>query len=377
MADAQNSVTAWDADGNPVASSGSISVQGPTAWDASGNPVQSGVNTPAPQPAPTAPRATLAGIPLPHIQVLEQAGKALANTSLGRKVSAVGDWLNKPENQMALSQIGVPDLEAVEGVGQTVKNALSPVSNAVSGAKDVAEQAVKGEGIAQPAAQGALRSGVQGATDLATTQPASLRTIAEEPIAQLDSSAKGLYRQIDQAAGTDFKALNEKLSNTEYQIRQLTETEEDVAKESKLEASRIAIMDKIEAAKQAAKEAGVDPKVLDQADSQFKQARALSDLETKVFKNTGVIKGNAASGSSETVDVDKAVTQLQKLMDKTRYGGSRLEQALGKDGARALLDNMYEAQRSGQKAIKVQQVAKWVASVIGAGSVAAGYEALK
>lgn len=377
MADAQNSVTAWDADGNPVASSGSISVQGPTAWDASGNPVQSGVNTPAPQPAPTAPGATLAGIPLPHIQVLEQAGKALANTSLGKKVSAVGDWLNKPENQMALSQIGVPDLEAVEGIGQTVKNALSPVSNAVSGAKDVAEQAVKGEGIAQPAAQGALRSGVQGATDLATTQPASLRTIAEEPIAKLDSSAKGLYRQIDQAAGTDFKALNEKLSNTEYQIRQLTETEEDVAKESKLEASRTAIMDKIEAAKQAAKEAGVDPKVLDQADAQFKQARALSDIETKVFKNTGVIKGNAASGSAETVDVDKAVTQLQKLMDKTRYGGSRLEQALGKDGARALLDNMYEAQRSGQKAIKVQQVAKWVASVIGAGSVAAGYEALK
>lgn len=377
MADAQNPVTAWDADGNPVASSGSISVQGPTTWDASGNPIQSGGQPPAQQPIPATPRATLAGIPLPHIQVLEQAGKALANTSLGRKVSAVGDWLNKPENQMALSQIGVPDLEAVEGVEQTVKNALSPVSNAVSGAKDVAEQAVKGEGIAQPAAQGALRSGVQGATDLATTQPASLRTIAEEPIAKLDSSAKGLYRQIDQAAGTDFKALNEKLSNTEYQIRQLTETEEDVAKESKLEASRTAIMDKIEAAKQAAKEAGVDPKVLDQADAQFKQARALSDLETKVFKNTGVIKGNAASGSAETVDVDKAVTQLQKLMDKTRYGGSRLEQALGKDGARALLDNMYEAQRSGQKAIKVQQVAKWVASVIGAGSVAAGYEALK
>jgi hypothetical protein len=162
--------------------------------------------------------------------------------------------------------------------------------------------------------------------------------------------------------------LNEKLSNTEFQIRQLTETEEDVQKEAALEKSRTAIMDKIEAAKQQAQAAGVDPKILDQADQHFRQARALSDVETKVFKNPTIVKGNSAMGTPETVDVDSAVKALQKLQDSTKYGGSRLEQALGKDGANNLLKNLYQAQRAGVKAASRQQFYKWAGGIAGLGT---------
>jgi hypothetical protein len=238
--------------------------------------------------------------------------------------------------------------------------AAAPKTGLITNVKNVAKQVAQGEKIAQPQAQEALRTGVRaGSTEAGVTavQPPSLRAIVEEPIHSLDASAKAAYRQIDAAAGTDFKALNEKLSNTEYQIRQLTDTEEDVAKEAALEKARTATMDKIEAAKQQAIDNGVDPKLLDKADAQFKQARALEELEAKVFKNPNVVAGNAVRGTPETINVDSAVKALQRLQDKEEFGGSRLEQALGKKGADDLLNDMYAAQRAGTKALTRQQFA--------------------
>jgi len=228
----------------------------------------------------------------------------------------------------------------------------------------IAKQIHQGEAVAQPEAKGALRTAVKAGSKeagISTVQNQSLRTIVEEPTHSLEAQAKANYRQIDKAAGTDFKALNEKLDNTEYQIRQLTETEEDVAKEAQLEKARTATVDKIAAAKQQALDNGVDPKLLDKAHSQFKQASALKDLEAKVFKNPNIVKGNVAFGTDETVDVNQAVKAFQKMQDTQKYGSSRLEQALGKDGANALLKDMYAAQAAGTKALSRQKIAVMLA----------------
>ena len=77
----------------------------------------------------------------------------------------------------------------------------------------------------------------------------------------------------------------------------------------------------------------------------------------------------------ETVNVDSAVKTLQKLQDNTKYGGSRLEQALGKEQAQALLNDLYSAQRQGVKAMTRQQWATRIAKVVAGGG--AGYEILK
>jgi hypothetical protein len=259
---------------------------------------------------------------------------------------------------------------------RVVGKVVPKVVKAIGAAPEVAEQVVKGDRIAQPQADAALRRAANTGSreaGLSTVQPQSLRTVLEDPIESLETEAKSQYRQIDRAAGTDFKALNDKLSNTEYQIRQLTETEEDIAKEAGLEKSRTAILDKIEAAKQEAIANGVDPTALDEADAKFKQANALKDVESKVFKNTGVVKGNVVHGTPEIVNVDAAVKALQKLQDTEKFGGSRLEQAFGKAGAKAVLDDMYSAQRAGVKAMTRQQWAARVAKVgLTAGGVALG-----
>ncbi len=239
-------------------------------------------------------------------------------------------------------------------------------------APGLVKQIVKGEKVAQKPAEQALRTGAQAAGGKAANP--SLRTVLEEPIDTISSQAKAAYRQVDEAAGTDFKALREKLENTEYQLRQLTETEEDVAKEAQLEKSRVAIMDKIDAAKKQAVQAGVDPKTLEQADEQFKQAGALKDLQAKIFKNPNIVAGNKAVGAEESINVNQAVKELQKLQDNTKFGAPRLEQAIGKQGAQALLKDMYAAQKAGVQAMTRQQWAARLAKAAAATGV--GYGAL-
>jgi hypothetical protein len=284
--------------------------------------------------------------------------------------------------------VDVGSMVAAENAHRIVRGAADTAGKIAETGADVARQIFRGEKVAQPAAEAVLRSGADAASpapvsdsqdwlrslfaaDRKAANP-SLRAVLEEPIDTIEGHAKAAYRQLDEAAGTDFKALREKLENTEYQLRQLTETEEDVAKEASLEKSRTAIMDKIEGAKQQAIKAGVDPKLLDQADAQFKQASALKDLQAKVFKNTGVISGNKAVGAEESVNVNQAVKELQKLQDNTKFGAPRLEQALGKDGAQAILKDMYAAQRQGVKAMSRQEFAVKLAKYTGWGSLLLG-----
>jgi hypothetical protein len=59
-------------------------------------------------------------------------------------------------------------------------------------------------------------------------------------------------------------------------------------------------------------------------------------------------------GTPETINVDSAVKALQKLQDSRPYGGSRLEQALGKENANQLLKDIYSAQRAGASAAKIR-----------------------
>jgi len=311
-------------------------------------------------------------------------------TQEGRKVhpilATVGDYLSKvyvpgaeaPNDlEHPLAQPVPPPLPGLSGAlegAATESAAASSAANAArttsaaapagEAAPGVISKVVKGAKVAQPKAEGALRTAASSASDAATVQPQSLPRILEQPIDATEAQAKSLYSKIDEAAGTDIKDLREKLSNTEYQIRQAADP--DI--EAKFEAKRASLIDKIQQAKQDAAAAGVDPKTLDQADALYGKAQALRDVETKVFKNPSIVSGNARLGQPETIDVDKALDALQKLQYADKYGSSRLEQALGEQNANALLGKLYEAKRLGQSAIRAQRIAEW----IGGGIVAAG-----
>jgi len=239
--------------------------------------------------------------------------------------------------------------------------ALDTVAAGASALKPVVQDAIKGESVAQPAAQAALRTNPWAAARAANQ---SLSTTLDAPIEKAAAARQSAYNLLDNSAGTDVKALYSKLENTEYQIRQLTDTQEDVQKEAVLEKARTATMDKIAEARQnVIEKLGTKngPEAFDKADQLFKQEQALKDLQSKVFKNPNIVQGNTAAGTPETVNVDSAVKALQKMQNDTSYGSPRLEQAIGKDSAKKMLADLYAAQRAGQKAISRQDFAKLLA----------------
>lgn len=248
--------------------------------------------------------------------------------------------------------------------------ATSAAPAAAEAAPSLASKIIKGAKVAQPKAAGAIRTAASAATEVPAVQPLSLPLVLDQPIDATEAQAKSLYSQIDAASGTDMKALREKLANTEYNIRNLGDTEEDRALEAKYEASRTGLINKIEQAKQDAIKAGVDPGTLDQADAMYKKAQALRDVQ-KIFQTPSNIYGSARAGQEEMINVKPTVQALQKLQYADKFGSSRLEQALGEQNANALLGKLYQAERLGQSAIRAHNIAKWI-GITGAGAVGAG-----
>ncbi|HEX8817180.1 MAG TPA: hypothetical protein VF753_16905 [Terriglobales bacterium] len=160
----------------------------------------------------------------------------------------------------------------------------SAADTAVTPKPGIVKQVIQGKNAAQPAAQTALRTA-------AGTDTPSLIDALKDRISGLDDEASTSYQEFDQAAGTDLKALRQKLGNTEYEMGQLTDTAADQAKATRLEKARQGLVDKIESAKQAATDAGVDTDLLDKADAKFTQARALQDVQTKVLPKSKCCEG--------------------------------------------------------------------------------------
>ena len=217
----------------------------------------------------------------------------------------------------------------------------------------LAQKVIKGKNVEQEPAQTALKQA-------AGTDEPSLQETLTKPIEDNQAKADALYDEMDKT-GVDVKNLTQKLRNTERKLTQLTDTPEDQALETKLIDSREGLIQKI-------KDSGVSEDQINEADTQFQKTKALSDINSRVFKNPSVVEGDVEHGTPETVNVDSTIKALKKL-ENTKYG-NRVEQAFGPDGAKQLFDKLYEAQRMGVHAMKYQTVASWLGKVaVGAGLV--------
>lgn len=403
--------TAWDESGNPVQPQQPPTSGATTTWDESGTPVQAAQQQPDEDKGfletagsdiasagksfvdflrrsftekPDEQKGTVVDQALSaqwdssmqakqRMMDAAEKGDALGVVQHGAGVlpvasqvdSAMTNYQEKPthENLAHVVTTAIPAFLPVitRGAGALVRKFAGDAGEGAG----IVKQVVKGKDVAQPAAQEAL-------SEAAGTEATSLRESLTEPIKSAESNASSLYKQIDDASGADFKALGKKLQATNRALRNSV----DDAEEARLTERRDNIEETVADAKAKAREAGVDPKVLDQADAEFKKMSALTDVEKKIFKNVKVVKGNAAKGSAETVDIDKAVEELQKLQDNEKYGAPRLEQAFGKQGASDLLEKFYDAQRQGVHAMKMQQVSKWVAKIAGGAALYEGARAV-
>lgn len=184
----------------------------------------------------------------------------------------------------------------------------------------------------------------------------SLRQSLGGRIDRGESAYKSLYRQVDAASGTNLKDLSEQLDNYQYKMRQAGTPEAEDAWQGKVDE----LTTQITAAKQKAQQAGVDPSVLDKADSIYKKVNAMKDAEKKLFTDPNVISGDQALGKAESLDTDKAITRLQQLRNNTRWGAPRADQAFGKESVDNALTKLYAAQTSGEKAVAMRKVAGWL-----------------
>jgi hypothetical protein len=89
------------------------------------------------------------------------------------------------------------------------------------------QQVIKGEKVAQPPAQAAVRQAAGASGEAPILQGNT--TVLDEPLANLKQQEQAAYKQVDDAAGFDLKAEKASLSNDQYKLAQLGNTDADIA----------------------------------------------------------------------------------------------------------------------------------------------------
>jgi hypothetical protein len=251
-----------------------------------------------------------------------------------------------------------------ETLGRATGKLVNPFRRAVT--TPFASPEEVGEAASQPIA----KAGIQTA---APTIGPSLRSgiDVQTPFAE----SKALYQTVDNAAKTDFKALYEKLDAAQDAAR---EAGIGSPEEAKAQLNIKNTQDAIDAAKEVARQSGVADvdKTLAQADAKYAETQANKDLNSKFFGGSGVIEGNVAHGAPETINIGRAISVLENMDKPNKYGVSRLRMtSLGEDGAFKLKQYLYDAQNAGRKAMNARELRntmlKWgipsIGTVLGLG----------
>jgi hypothetical protein len=226
----------------------------------------------------------------------------------------------------------------------------------------VVQQVIKGDKVAQPPAQAAVRQAAGASADAPILEGNS--TVLDEPLANLKTQEQAAYKQVDDAAGFDLKAEKAQLANDQYKLAQLGNTDADVAARGNLTDAINDSQDRIDAAEQALQDAGIDPKA---ADTLHQQRMAGLDFKKALIRNTN---------PDGTVNVD-GLLSASKNLRFTKYG-DRLQQFMGADGADEFMDQLQQAQNLGAHAMKTQKIAKTILKYVGPGAtVGLGYELTK
>lgn len=278
---------------------------------------------------------------------------------------------------------------AIEGGANLVKSGVQTLRGArtATTAADVAEetpglikQVVKGEKVAQPAAQATLKNAATAAAAdtgvEAAEEAGGVRTFLDDTIAKAATKERGLYDTLNEAAGTDMKDLYDRKEELLDTLDDPTQVHNRKALSDELSTTQKAI----KVHEDQARLNGVDPSSIDDATAATQQRYALQEVKKGLFNNENVVQGDIAHGAPESINVDAAIKSAQRLNKPSRFAPegtpTRLMQAFGEDGANNLLRGLYQAQKAGQSAVKAQKIALWVGGAVGLGGGGALYRSL-
>jgi hypothetical protein len=290
------------------------------------------------------------------------------------------DFQKNPTQATArgLVEIGT-GLLAAYAVGGNPEEEAAGAETVAPKSPGIIQELRQGKEVAQPLGQNAVRSGVSSAATKAGTVPPAAdtpilkgnSTVLDDPLSALSKNEKAAYKTVDDAVGFDLKAEKQQLSNDQYKLSQLGNTDADINTRGNLIEAINDSESRIAEAEGKLKTAGIDPKV---ADTIHQQRMAGMD-----FKKA-LVSSSAPDGSS--IDVDKLLN-ASKLLRFNKFG-DRISQFMGGDAnADAYMEQLQKAQAAGVHAMKTQAIVKAIAhyavpGAVGLAGLAGGaYELLK
>src|SRR5581483_909106 len=308
--------------------------------------------------------------------------KALSELPLTERLLQTSKVLELAKKYPAIARVlhaGVRGASVGGAVGGIHGGTEGAIQGAVAGGAGEAGAATLGElpgvvsKILNPEqVQTALQKGISDTAASASTAnqvPASskgARHVIEDVADSVWSKSKQQYAALDEATGGRIQRFTDRLENIRQKLNELTGTEEDFAKEAALLKAQKETEDAMSDAFAEAKAKGIDPKLVDEADANFKKANALYDTDHAVKMSSS---GGITENKPLTVDPKKLASRLEKLHDS-----GRLQQALGEDGATEFLNHSYDAENELRKIVKRQERAKFLgkAALYGTGITAGG-----
>lgn len=206
---------------------------------------------------------------------------------------------------------------------------------------------------------------------VANSASPSIRKTAEETADAVYAKSKAQYGVLDEATGGRFQRFKDRLENIRRSLNNLTGTEEDAVQEAKLLKAQKETEDGMQESFNDAKAKGIDPKLVDEANANFKKSQALYDLDSNIKKavsggRPGVTSADLLDKSRELVDPKKFLTRINSL-----YDSGRLQDALGEKGADDLFNHAIENNVNHSKILRNQTIAKGTAKKIAGGAATA------
>ncbi len=223
----------------------------------------------------------------------------------------------------------------------------------------------------ESAAQPELQSGVRKvaskvAEDAGVPRPQnpSMYRTVEEAGDGILAKSKGQYKQLDQASGGRWQRFDDQLRNIRQKMSEVAGIDDDQYstledRQNEIETLQANLIDELKSSGK------IDPKLADQAVTNYRQAQALFDLDNAVQRSTtgkplGVGK---TAGLPEKVDPKKLAPRVNAL-----WKSGRLQQAVGEANASDLIDYVSDAAKHQQNAVRLKLLLK----VIGIGGASAG-----
>lgn len=291
-------------------------------------------------------------------EMVKQGASGDVAGALGKGVGAIGSQIL---NTVAPTLAPEADAATDTAASDTATDTESATETPSISQPGFVQKIIKGKNVEQAPAKQALTAGANAsAQDAGVAASANvgepIRTALDRPIATLAKKEATAYQAINDAAGTDLKSL--------YDYRtELTDALDDptnIGNRTSLQAELKTTQSQIDSGEAQAVENGLSPKALDAAKKMTQQRYAMQDLKKKLFNNESVVQGNAAHGVPETVNVDSAIRNVENLDKPSKYAPegspSRLEQALGKQGATQLKQGLYAAQKAGKSAVRLRWI---------------------